>query len=780
MVASSEERYQKAMDMGHSAAWDKDWSKAAAYYQQALDEKPNDPKALSNLALALYEMQEYEDALRLYLELAKTTPDDPVPLEKASLIYQTLGQNQYASQAAFKAAEAHIAQKNIDRAIEFWTRTVNLDPEHLNAHSRLALVYDRMGKKDQAVREYLHVASLMQHKGKLEKAVQAVNRAIQISPTSDEAHQALDMLRQGMLLPKPARPKGGTDFLGLPERESAPQLNAPSQEADTALAFDPVETALKKALSELATKFFEQSNEMGGAVNQRGDLQNIMQGTGPLRLQSADTARLLLHVSQAVDLQMRGEYAMAAEELKRAVDAGLQDTAVAYDLGYLLYKGGRYKTALKHLQYAAQDEQYSLGARLLMGKLYCSMQKWQDAAVSYLEALKLADSSVVGDQHADALQQYYEPVIEAMRVEKQEDVLRELCESVDDLLMRAKWKAHLKNVREQLLEQEEAESPRPLVEVLIEAKNSQIVDAITQVRTLARRGNLRAALEEAFFALEFAPDYLPLHALIAELLLEEGNIEGAVNKYMMMAKSYQVRGETARAIEMLRKAIQISPMEVDARNRLIDILRERGDYEGAIDEYISLAEIYYSMAELNKARQAYSDALRLAAKGSVDERWRIRLLHRLADINLQSLDWRHAMDIYSQILQVAPGDKKAVQRIMDLDFRLGQREHAIKVLNNYTFYMIKQGKYSDIFAFLEALEEERPDEPEVHRCMAHVLAAEGNISEAIQKLDQAGELYLEQGDNEQGIKVIHEIISLNPPNVEDYQQLLVQLSSNLK
>ena len=69
------ERYQQAMSKGNSAAWDQDWDKAASYYRQALEDKPNDIKALNSLALALYELRENEEALKFYLKVAEITPD---------------------------------------------------------------------------------------------------------------------------------------------------------------------------------------------------------------------------------------------------------------------------------------------------------------------------------------------------------------------------------------------------------------------------------------------------------------------------------------------------------------------------------------------------------------------------------------------------------------------------------------------------------------------------------------------------------------------------------
>ena len=47
-----QDRFEYAMNQGHSAAWDQNWNKAADYYRQALAEIPDHPKALTSLALA--------------------------------------------------------------------------------------------------------------------------------------------------------------------------------------------------------------------------------------------------------------------------------------------------------------------------------------------------------------------------------------------------------------------------------------------------------------------------------------------------------------------------------------------------------------------------------------------------------------------------------------------------------------------------------------------------------------------------------------------------------
>ena len=103
-MSEREKRYKDALNQGHSAAWDQEWNKAAEFYKQALSEKPDDAKALNNLALAYFEMREFEDALKTYLQVAKKTPNDPIPLEKAATLYEHLKRPNVGADVAVQAA----------------------------------------------------------------------------------------------------------------------------------------------------------------------------------------------------------------------------------------------------------------------------------------------------------------------------------------------------------------------------------------------------------------------------------------------------------------------------------------------------------------------------------------------------------------------------------------------------------------------------------------------------------------------------------------------------
>lgn len=768
-MTDQDSRYQKAMSQGHSAAWDQTWEKAAKYYQQALAEKPDDAKALNSLALAYYELRDFEQSLKYYLQTAKVSPEDPIPLEKAATLFEALDRLELGADTALQAAELYLKIQDIDKAIENWSRAIGMNPQHLRAHSRLAIVYEKMGRKTQAVREYLHLASLMQHAGEMEKAVQSINRALKIAPQSEEAHQALVMLRDGHLLPKPGRPRGGTG--PIRSRVEQPQLQAPDVEEDTGL--DPIETARQEALGMLAELFFDQAVEQEGpdAGSRRG-FQNIVMGTGPLFSKKINQTQIMLHLSQAVEAQMGADHAQAAEELKRAIDAGLDHLAAYYSLGLMRIEAERLESAMRYLQRSVQHPSFALASRLLLGSAYQKLGRSQDAAVEYLEALRVADAAVVPAEQADGLRQLYEPLIQAQSQVVDETRNLQLCDSIAELLVRPHWRQHLRNMRSQSMAGFDEGQPTPLAEILTEARSSQVVTAMNTVRSLARQGRRQAALEEALYALQHAPAYLPLHITIGELLMQADQAAEAKEKFIIIARSYSVRGESGRAIDMLRRVVDMSPMDMDTRQLLIDQLTNCGDHEAAIEEYIRLAEVYYNLAELISARKTYAKALRLAQISDVDPVFRVRVLHRIADIDVQGLDWRKATQVYQEICAIKPDDARAWKNMIGLNIRLGEHNQALNELDRFIHYLRERNQEALLLRFLEDITEEYTHQAMLRRRLAEQHHRMGHKEQAIEQLDKVGEILLDSGDQLGAMAAIQRIIEWEPENADDYRQLL--------
>ena len=768
-MPGNEQVFQKAMNQGHSYAWDQEWQKAANSYRKALEEIPDNPKALSSLGLALLQSQQFDEALQIYQRVAQISPTDPVPFERIAQLSERLGQLKQAANAAMKAAELYLKNRDVEKAIENWGHVTMLNPEHIVARSRLALTHEKLGQNQQAVTEYLAVASLLQRGGNLEKATELVNKAMQMAPNSAEAKQAQSLLRAGQLLPKPMRPRGGTAPLMMSQVK---QLNPPTAPVESSM--DPIAEARQSALTTLAEVLFDYSDESPSAQTRRG-LSAIVRGTGQLSLHQAEQTKIVLHLGQAIDAQTKDQETLAADELEGALEAGFDHPALYFNLGLLRSKTERTESALRYLGRAVKHVDFALGARLLMGELLSQMGRTNEASVEYLEALKLADAMIVPEEYADEIRQLYEPLIEAQAADTDETSQLRLCKNVQDLLMREDWRNHLLKAREQLPKAQEGETPLPIAEVIIQAQSSQVLDAISQINQLARQGRLRSAMEEAFHALQTAPTYLPLHNLIADLLVLEGHIEEAIAKYTVIATAYSVRGESHQATKVLRRVTELAPMDLIAHTRLIDQLIARGEVDDAINEYLEVADIYYRLAELDMARKTYTNALRVVQQSNADRSWNVHILQRMADIDMQRLDWKQAMRVFEQIRTLRPDNESVRKNLVDLNLRLAQQPQAIAELENYLSYLDTHGNSGQGIPFLAELVKENEDSIILRRALAEQYKRAGQIESAIEQLDTIGEALIEQGKNEEAANTIQQILLMNPPNAEDYRKLLSQL-----
>ena len=765
-----EDIFQNEMNQGHSHAWDQEWEKATVSYRKALEEFPNQPKALNNLGLALFQSQQYDEALQIYESVTQFSPTDPVPFERIAQLSERLGQLKEATEAAMNAAELHMNNRDVEKAIENWVHVTMLNPEHIMARSRLAITHEKLGHSQRAVIEYLAVASLLQRGGNLEKTTELVDKAIQMAPTSPEAKQAQTLLRAGQLLPKPVRPKGGTAPLAMSQVKQ--QLNPPTVQVKSSI--DPIAEARQRALTKLAEVLFDYSDESDNAQTRR-DLSAIVKGTGNLALHRSEQTKVVMHLGQAIDAQTKNQETLAVDELENALEAGFRHPALYFSLGLLRSKTERTESAIRYLSHAINHIDFALATRLLMGEILLNIGRKDQAAVEYLEALKHADSIIVPDEYSDEIRQLYEPIIEAQATDTDETNQLRLCENIQKLLVRDDWRDHLVKTRKQLPKTQEGDTPFPIAEVIIQAQSSQVLDAMNNVNQLARKGQLRSAMDEAFHALQRAPTYLPLHTLSGDLLVREGHTEEAIAKYTVVATSYGVRGEARQSSKMLRRVIELAPMDMNALTRMINQLISRGEVDEAINEYLELADIYYRLAELDQARKTYTEALRVVQQASADWSWNVHILQRMADIDMQRLDWKQALRIFEQIRTLRPDDQGVRRNLVELNLRLSQQSQAIAELENYLTYLDTNGKNELTIPFLEDLVEENTDEIVLRRALADQYQQARRTEDAISQLDAIGEILIKEGKKSEATEVIQQILLMNPPNADDYRSLLEQL-----
>jgi len=112
---------------------------------------------------------------------------------------------------------------------------------------------------------------------------------------------------------------------------------------------------------------------------------------------------------------------------------------------------------------------------------------------------------------------------------------------------------------------------------------------------------------------------------------------------------------------------------------------------------------------------------------------------------------------------------------VDLNLRLRQEPQALAELESYITYLEGNRQSARIIAFLEEMLKEHEDQILLQRALAEQLHRQGRTEEAISKLDRLGESLLTSGNKKEAGDVIRQILLMNPPNLEEYRQLLSQI-----
>lgn len=767
-MTGNQDAYKNAMNQGHNAAWEQNWAEAARWYQQALDALPNDAMALTSLGLALFEQRRYDEALSFYQRAANLYPNDPGPLDKMARIFELQGRIPEAVQICMTASNLHLNMRDGDKAVADLQQAIALQPENVNARSRLAMILDKLGRKNEAATEYLAVASLLQSTGDNAKVNQIIQYLYQSQPENPELRHALTLLRNKQPLPRPAKTRRSST--GPISANQPAQLEKSKEPVQTP---DPIQEARQSAMAELAAMLFTQTEDSQAGQGGRRGISALTRGTGGLSLEQAEQTRILLHLGQAIDSQVQGQDKQAAEELERAADIGLRQPAAYFDLGLLTWQNNP-QVAMRHLQESVKHPDFALASYLLMAQIQEQAGEMGEAVSNALQALRLADMQTVSAEEADELRQLYEPIIEAQNQVSDPKVLGDVYHTVMEQVLRPNWREYLRLARTQLPPQPEGTPPLPLAEMLLESRSSQVVEAQANIRRLAAQGRTRSAMEVAYNALEAAPTYLPLHVQMGELLIQEGRTQDGVDKFILVATLYALRGEAEQAIRLLTRVTQMAPMDITVRTRLIDLLTANGKIDSALQQYVDLANVHYQLADLDLAKQTLTTAAKLAQKSRNGRAWIAQILPKLADIDMQRLDMKSALRTYEQLRTAIPDEPEPRAMLINLHYRLGQDAAAMNELDAYLNALESTGQREKAIQFVESIALEHPGKLEVHKRAAGLLMHAGEIDRAIVQMDQIATGLLKGGNRVAAIAILEDILALNPANAEKYERMLRQ------
>jgi tetratricopeptide (TPR) repeat protein len=736
--------FEAAVKRAHGYAWEKQWMKAIEQYELAVSEFPDDATARSGLAFAYHGGERLKEALREYRKLRDLRPDDPDPAAKMARVLEELGRNSDAADTLMSLAELHVQQQSPMGAVDAWKETLRLQPANREARSRLAEALERESHAPEAASEYLALARLCHQENDPQQAAAYCRRTLSLDSGNRAARGLLERLAS----------VGGGVASGTPVAMTREELG-------------PVNEALKAALGALAEALLGD----GQLVTASYISPDVESGGSALEVHSEVGALL----AKAVDFHSRGEIKEALGCYDEALERGAATAEVRFSLGLLNKQLCHYDQAIGYLEDSLKFPGYALASRLSLGECLWAEGRTDEALDHFLGALRLIDLETAGQDSARELDSAYEILAASGWGQGGARGSELLVRSLMELLSGGDWREKVKEARTKLIGLTEDGVAPMLPEVLDIPGGDEVVDMMTRSREYLRRGKPFTALEECYRAVRLAPTYLPVHLLLAEVFARQGKAEEAVSKYEAVAEAHLMRDDRRKAIDVYRRAIVAAPMSISVREKLIDLLIENGELDLALEEYAALGESYYRLARVDDALKRYEQALRLAGSTDVSTDWKVGILHRVADLHTQRVHWKEAASVFEKIVGLSPEDEQACFRLVELRYRLGQEKLALAGLDALIVRYGKRQELPKITALMKDLVAANPQDLSLRSRLTRIYVELGMKKQATAELDMLGELQLEAGRRAEAMETLRTIIALEPDEKEGYTRLLREL-----
>jgi tetratricopeptide (TPR) repeat protein len=767
-LSEDRSRYELALKQGHSYSWDQRWPEAITAFETAIEAANQEPAPYAGLGMAYVELGDLAQALDNYKIAARLSRGDMIYLRQVAEVQERLGQTAEAGQTYMAIGEIQLKRRKLDEAVGNWLRAIRLAPELLGAHRRLAAVYKRQGLTRNAVREYLTIARIYAVRGQRNEALQVCQIALDLDPRNVDTLTLLNRIQHGEEIELDGEDQtallASTESTITSHAGPGPLAEQPDERSNgqpAAFAGDSglLETTLRLAQSRLAEEVFGPESPDDNAELAADEKANLEHST---------------LISQALDYQTREKAEEAIACYEQALALGVSGAALQFCLGVLYHERQHFTHAKRALEQSLSDEAFRPASYYAIGEAYRNRRDLRRATEYYVAALRAIDLSYLGPEQAHQASKLYSNFVKELLASDEPRETIEFVDAVIAFLGHDGWQARVRQARSRLDGLSPDGQPLILGEIMA-AGSLQVLESLHLSQEYADQDKFDSAVEEAYRAIQLSPFYLAGHIQLAELMAKQDRVQIAIGKYLTIGDTCRIRGDASGALANYERAVELAPMNLANRARLITFLIDEGRFDRALEHYEEMGEALYNLAEVDKARESYLEALKLAPRGSAERRWRYRFLQAIADIDIQRLDWKRALAAYSELSANNPEDDRIALTLIDLYYKVDQPQSAIRHLDRYLIHLVRSGKGTKVFTILEDLVELRPANADIAERLVRLYLRQGRTQDALNVLDGLGEAQLDAGQTKAAIKTIEAILAMDPPNAGGYQRILEQL-----
>lgn len=756
-MAKDQALFNESLNKGHTYLWDQHWTEAIEAFDTAVSITKDEPAPYAGLGDAYMGLNRLNKALDNYKLAARYSRGNVIYLRKVAEMQEQLGQDHEAGKTYMALGEMALSRRQLEEAMDNWHRAVRLEPNLLRAHQRLASIYQRQGAVRNAIQEYLAIANILQTQGENEQALETCKLALQLDPRNPDILTAIEMVKQGKHIFKKgkiplAKQSGVTGMLRQIAISSADDWDPSKQDAETAA---PVQDARRLAMEELAGGLFDDAADDGSDI---GKLQRDHL------------------ISQALDYQRRAMVNEAISCYEKAISSGEESMAAHFNLGLLYQDKLRFEDAIREFEYSVTQREYKLASHFALGECYRGRGRIEKAIEHFISVLKIVDLKTVQHSQADRLIELYENLADSLATQGEHDQATAFANALVEFLNHKGWEDKVQQARQRL--DSISDAGMMILGDVLTAGSEQVLESLYLSQEYTKRGMYNTAVEEIYRAIQISHDYLPAHIQLGEVLARQGRRDVAAQKFITVANTFHTRGDVASAVSSYERVVELSPLDLTVRSKLIDLLKRHGQIDRSLEHYMAMGDAYYQLAQVDKARDTYQEALKLTSRAANDD-WRPRILRLTADIDMQRLDWKRALSTYKELRKLDPEDERTAITLVDLHYRIGQNTEAIQALDQYLIHLVRSGRGSKVIGILEDMVEQRPTDGNLVDRLSRLYIQQKRMGDAITLLDKLGESQLEAGHTQNAVNTIERILKLNPQNADSYQQLLSQLRRQL-
>ncbi len=265
-------------------------------------------------------------------------------------------------------------------------------------------------------------------------------------------------------------------------------------------------------------------------------------------------------------------------------------------------------------------------------------------------------------------------------------------------------------------------------------KNQDALSTLKRALSVAgQEAAVRAEIYETITEIYRADQQLPI--LIKQI---EDEHPGDFARLRLLGSLYEETGDANNAIATYRKALAISPRDIDLRLKMVRLLQSQGELDKAIAEYEGLIR-----AAPNNPQFVFEECEALLQRGD-----RVRALRLLTELEAR-----------------ASGDEESLSRLADFYGRINEADKAMKVLQRLT--QIGSADPSHLVDLGDRYFQEGNTALAI-TTWKRILTT---ITPRSRALSALGDVYLEHDMTDDALVAFREAVSLEPANINFKKQL---------